>query len=396
MRWICCQLGAREHYAVPRALARHGALQLLVTDAWVRPENPIGRFRAGLRARFHPKLASADVSAPNAGSIAFELRAAGARLYGWERIIARNEWFQRVAVARLSLLELGNMPLTVMAYSYAARDILRWARSRGCRTVLGQIDPGPSEDRLVARLYEQSPTYGGQWQQPPAKYWTSWREECSLADRIVVNSAWSLKALVSEGVPENKLRVVPLAYEAPRTIFSKDYPSAFSLQRPLRVLFLGQINLRKGVGPLLEAIRLLRREPVEFTFVGSVQMPIPQDLRNEPRIHWVGAVPHERAREFYRGADLFMFPTLSDGFGLTQLEAQAWKLPVVATRFCGEVVEHGKNGWVLPEITPHSIATILRECLMDPARLQGLSDRSGFNERFEVSGIGQQWLNVFG
>ena len=35
--WICCQLGAREHYAIPRALSRVGILEALVTDAWVPP-----------------------------------------------------------------------------------------------------------------------------------------------------------------------------------------------------------------------------------------------------------------------------------------------------------------------------------------------------------------------
>ena len=35
MKWLCCQLGAREHYAIPRALFRSGMLGYLVTDAWV-------------------------------------------------------------------------------------------------------------------------------------------------------------------------------------------------------------------------------------------------------------------------------------------------------------------------------------------------------------------------
>jgi glycosyltransferase involved in cell wall biosynthesis len=72
-----------------------------------------------------------------------------------------------------------------------------------------------------------------------------------------------------------------------------------------------------------------------------------------PSVHvrWIGSVPREDAARFYRDADVFLFPTFSDGFGLTQLEAQAWKLPVIATKFCGDVVEDGKNGYLLPEIT---------------------------------------------
>lgn len=271
-RWICCQLGAREHYAVARALHLHEALDLLVTDAWITAANPLGKIKPSLRARFHADLAKASVYAPNCGGIAFELKATIVGLRNWARIIARNGWFQKMAVTRLSRMEHANSSRTIMAYSYAALEIFKLARVRGWRTVLGQIDPGPLEDRLVAKLYDENSVQRGRFERPPAPYWSSWREECALADRIVVNSLWSQECLVSEGVPAAKIRVVPLAYEIPMKTasFRREYPVIFTASRPLRVLFLGQINLRKGVGPLLDAIRLLQGEPIEFIFVGPI------------------------------------------------------------------------------------------------------------------------------
>ena len=229
-------------------------LELLVTDTWVRPKNPIGYLRPGLRTRFHSDLGSADVKASATSSLAFELRARAAGLRGWQQIMARNEWFQALATKRLSRLESRAARRTVMAYSYAAREILRLARDRGWRTVLGQIDPGPAEDRIVARLYRKSQSYADAFERPPAEYWARWREECDIADRVVVNSAWSRAALIDEGVPAGKIRIVPLAYEERRLVtpFERAYPAAFSPSRPLRVLFLGQINLRKGIELLLE------------------------------------------------------------------------------------------------------------------------------------------------
>jgi glycosyltransferase involved in cell wall biosynthesis len=162
----------------------------------------------------------------------------------------------------------------------------------------------------------------------------------------------------------------------------------------LRVLFLGQINLRKGIGPLLDAIRLLRGEPIEVSLVGPIQISIPSDLCDDPRVRWVGSVPHEHTAPFYRDADVFLFPTFSDGFGLTQLEAQAWKLPIVATKFCGNVVEDGTNGWLLPEVSACAIAATMRRCCADPARLQEFSARSALTERFALTRIGEQWLRV--
>src|SRR5207249_3038181 len=107
--------------------------------------------------------------------------------------------------------------------------------------------------------------------------------------------------------------------------------------------------------PLLDAIRSLRGEAVEFWFVGPQQVPVPVDLQDNPQVRWFGPVRRSEASRFYREADVFVFPTFSDGFGLTQLEAQAWKLPIIATRFCGNVVINGHNGWLLGDITSSEI-----------------------------------------
>ena len=284
-----------------------------------------------------------------------------------------------------------------MAYSYAAREILRLARDRGWRTVLGQIDPGPAEDRIVARLYRKSQSYADAFERPPAEYWARWREECDIADRVVVNSAWSRAALIDEGVPAGKIRIVPLAYEERRLVtpFERAYPAAFSPSRPLRVLFLGQINLRKGIELLLDSIKMLEAEPIEFTFVGPIQLSIPQHLREHPNVRWIGNIPRGNIRQFYRDADVFVLPTFSDGFGITQLEAQAWKVPVVASKFCGEVVIDGENGCVLPDMTASAIAAVLRRCRAEPAWLQQMSDCSTVGTRFDLATIGDHWLRIF-
>jgi glycosyltransferase involved in cell wall biosynthesis len=395
--WICCQIGSREHYAVARALSYHDALRLLITDAWVRPGNPLGSLSAGLQSRFHPELGEAEVYGPAVRNIAFELRARYRLQAGWPVVMARNRWFQRVALSKLSQMTAGERAPILMSYSYAAAELFAFARRRGWRTVLGQIDPGPVEEEIVSELHSNTSTQGSHWTRAPEAYWSEWRRECAFADRIVVNSSWSRAALLREGVPDDKIRVVPLAYERPpgSSDFCRRYPASFSSARPLRVLFLGQVNLRKGVEPVLNAIRLLGDEPIAFTFVGPIQIAIPEDLRNNRQVCWHGPAPRPATHQFYKDADVFLFPTFSDGFGLTQLEAQAWKLPIITTRLCGEVVAHGRNGWILPEITPQSIARTLRECLQDPSRLQAASDLGGVDARFGLAQVGREWMNVF-
>lgn len=379
--WICCQIGAREHYAIPRALHQVGKLTHLITDAWVPPHpilNQIPKpFLANLRERFHTDLAQASIKSSTVSLIGFELTQRIKKNCGWENIIARNNWFQEQVVQSLkSITSEINSPPTLFAYSYAALEILHYAKSKGWRTVLGQIDPGLVEEQIVLNECAKYPAYQSSYQAAPPKYCTSWQEECSIADRIVVNSLWSSQALQKVGVPEYKIDIIPLAYEPPKEAhsFLRTYPSTFSSERPLRVLFLGQIILRKGIAALLEAAELLRHQPIEFWLVGPQGIPKPQQC--DSRIKWIGAVSRSVTANYYKLADIFLFPTLSDGFGLTQLEAQAWKLPIIASRFCGNVVNDQVNGLLLQEVSGEAIAELLDFCLQNPEKLEALANKS--------------------
>ena len=289
--------------------------------------------------------------------------------------------------------------LIIFAYSYAARDIFRFAKQRGWKTALGQIDPGPVEEKIVADEAARVPELAGDWRPAPPEYWDNWQEECSLADHIIVNSKWSRTCLLKAGVNGEKVSVIPLAYQGTEdrgqiseVRGERQYPDRFDEQRPLRVLFLGQINLRKGVARLFDAIRQLKNEPIEFEFVGPVQVAIPPDLENNPRVRWFDVVSRGEVDSFYRKADLLILPTLSDGFGLTQLEAQAWSLPIVASRFCGEVVRDGQNGLLLENLTGETIREVLRQCVANPELLAQLAAGSG---NFEVHSLDEVSERLF-
>src|SRR5262249_2058428 len=95
-----------------------------------------------------------------------------------------------------------------------------------------------------------------------------------------------------------------------------------------------------------------------------------------------------KAVQYYRDADIFILPTLSDGFALTQLEAQTHGLPVIASRCCGEVVRDRINGIVLEEPTPDAIVAALQFCLGNPDRLAQFSENTTISERFSLSCLG--------
>ena len=374
-------------------------LGYFVTDAWVPPSSVLTKISAGrLADRFHNDLSDARVIAFNSSVILFETLVRARRLNEWKTIIARNRWFQRKVVGALK-----SQPSTLkyqpifLSYSYAALEPFRFAKLRGWKTLLFQIDPGPEEERIVSQEVARVPALAGEWHAAPADYWASWRQECDLADRIIVNSEWSREALVRGGVPSEKLTLIPLAYGTSEVGDKKfeirqvrSYPVQFTQDRPMRVLFLGQVNLRKGVARLLQAAKTLRDEPVEFWIVGPVQIANAQTAAGNARVKWFGSVSRKEAAEKYKAADVFILPTLSDGFAITQLEAQAHGLPVISSKCCGGVVENGWNGIILEEPSAACIAAAIRDCVAHPNRLQALAAVSYVQNEFTTDMLGQR------
>jgi Glycosyl transferases group 1 len=410
-KWICCQLGAREHYAIPRALFRLSVLDRLVTDAWVPPSSFLAKLSgSGLADRFHDELRDAHVMAFNSSLILFELVARARRLGEWGKIIARNRWFQQNVCSFLrsqlrkgawlprsfTLSTIDYQPI-LLSYSYTALEPFRYAKMHGWKTVMLQIDPGPEEEAIVTEEVARVAELAGDWQPAPPEYWSNWREECMLADRIIVNSEWSREGLVRGGVPVEKISIIPLAYEAPAIRSQKSqgrgarvYPARFTFERPLRVLFLGLINLRKGVARLLETARILSNEPVEFWMVGPVEIANVSTVAEAGRVKWFGPASRKQAAEFYKSADVLILPTLSDGFAITQLEAQAHGLPIIASKFCGKVVENGLNGIILEEPSAGCIAHAVHDCIASPDRLQGLALASRVDDKFTIQALANQ------
>jgi glycosyltransferase involved in cell wall biosynthesis len=139
------------------------------------------------------------------------------------------------------------------------------------------------------------------------------------------------------------------------------------------VLFLGQVILRKGIQYLIEAARLLKEEAIHFDVVGAIGISDEAVASAPSNMTFHGPVSRDRTEEFYRSADLFVLPTLSDGFALTQLEAMAHGLPVIATPNCGEVVSDGVDGLIVPASDANALAEAFQLLIQDPAKLEAMS-----------------------
>jgi len=381
MSWTAIQLGSREHYAVPLALHRVNQLEALITDAWVTSnQSALSRHLfPSLALRRNSDLPDALVKRRTLVRLATDARIKLKKLDPWRAILYRNHWFQRWAEQEVA----ASTSQTIFSYSYTARLPFLAAKKRGALCLLGQIDPGPVEHDIVEQRSAAYRHLAPSANHSPADYWTQWREEIALADRIVVNSPWSARLLQKVGVPVNKLVEIPLVYSPSSQRSRSSLPSP---QRTspvsLQALFLGSVSLRKGVGQLFEAMKILKNAPVAFIIAGALMVKVPDDISSLTNTRFLGPVDQKTAEDLYQTSDIFLFPTLSDGFGLTQLEALGHGLPIISSKNCALVIENRVTGLVLNEVSPESIAEAIMELVRDPDLLARLKANACVPDRF--------------
>jgi glycosyltransferase involved in cell wall biosynthesis len=170
-------------------------------------------------------------------------------------------------------------------------------------------------------------------------------QEYILADRIRVSSLWARKSLTRGGVRPEKIDVVsqPIdlrRFQPPRT--------RAPAKGPLRVCFVGSFDLRKGWVHLLRAVRMAGKERYTLWLVGSTGDRCSRRLLHvETDGLQVRHAPGDPTPAFH-WAEVFVLPSLEDGFGFVVAEAMACGLPVIVSDQCGaaELVRLGDNGWV--------------------------------------------------
>jgi glycosyltransferase involved in cell wall biosynthesis len=274
----------------------------------------------------------------------------------------------------------------IFSYNYYAADIFRWAKANGFTCVLGQIDAGPAAGKLVKRLAVNYGVDPALFHDHYEGYLEKWKIEVECASQIVVNSEWSKKLLVQEGVPGDRIKIIPLAFD--QKIERKKYRevSAFSDSEPLAVLFLGSLQIQKGVIEAFEAAEKLATRPVVFSFAGTLKMP-EQLLSKMPKTNctWLGFQSRAQVTELFAKNHVLLFPTHSDGFGLVQLEAMGHGVPVITSTHCGTVVKHNVNGLVLNQVSSTDIVTAINTLLDQPALLNELAAATKVGDEFSFS-----------
>ncbi len=168
--------------------------------------------------------------------------------------------------------------------------------------------------------------------------------EYKLATCIRVSSQYSKNSMVGYGVPADKIRVCPQFIDLERFTPNTE---PLSSNGPLRVAFIGSLDLRKGFVYLLRALRRLGPH-VELRIVGRTGDPWSRRLfERESRGLHVQLMPGD-PRPTLQWAEVLAVPSLEDGFGFVAGEGMASGVPVIISDQCGaaEWIDHS-TGWVV-------------------------------------------------
>ncbi len=382
LQWVVSQIGSRELYACPLSFHRRGCLKLFYTDLWCR--HFAGLFHAlpsplwRMSHRFNAALPSEKVVSFTAAMLLDELRhqllaKTKDNKQAFLRFNEIGRFFATRVADQMRRRTLNPETDAVFAFSTGALETIQLAKERGVFAVVDQLDPGRVDDEMI---HEESTRWEG-WEpfrgRAPDEFYDRLAQEWQAADMIVVNSEFSRRAIHKQGAPLEKLLVVPLAYEVEAPVTNKVVSGR---DKPLEVLWLGQIVLRKGIPYLFEAARLLLKANIRFRVAGRIGIS-ETALKSAPaNVQIIGPVVRKDAIALFQSSDVFVLPTISDGFALTQIEAMSCGLPVITTPNCGDVVTPGADGYIIPIRDPAALAEAILKLHEDRTLLQSMTDNA--------------------
>lgn len=215
----------------------------------------------------------------------------------------------------------------------------------------------------------------------------------------------SFAAEVTErlGVPRERFTIVPGAVDVSRFYPAKNYvPGA--AQDPVRLLYHGRVDRRKGSLDFLEALALLRTQNVKFAATISGIGPDYESSRElaaklKLDVRFTGYADYEAAPELYRQADVFVSPTYAEGFSNTILEAMASGLSSVSCFAVGVVdcLRDSENGLLVQPGDITALAQALRRIIEDVPLRRRLAATAleECRRTYSWEAVGRQIMDVY-
>lgn len=199
-------------------------------------------------------------------------------------------------------------------------------------------------------------------------------------DKFITSSDFSKREIVSRlGVCDKKISVI-----YPTCKFDNYYQSK-AVNGRLKILAVSSIDPRKNFKVIIEAVEHLESERFDILIAGGVGRAFKSSVSSIKNVSLLGYVSDDHLLKLYRNADIFIYPSLYEGFGIPPLEAMSQGCPVIASN-AASIPEACGNAAIYFEPSQSKNLAFIIESLCDNKELRSDLIKKGYRnlERFNI------------
>lgn len=229
----------------------------------------------------------------------------------------------------------------------------------GAVTVLQSGSTHPLTQKQL--LVEEHRRWGIDYHYPLSRHGL---DEIAEADYVIVPAELARDSFIKHGKPADRVILLPWGVDTGRLT-----PRIGNRQDSIfRVIYVGQVSIRKGIIDVLDAWQKLHWPEAELLIIGRADPITQKVLKFRPlpdRTRWL--IHSSELWKWYHESDVFIFPSIEEGSALVTYEALACGLPVITTPNAGSIVRDGEDGFVVPIRDVSALCARLEQLRRDQA-----------------------------
>lgn len=228
-----------------------------------------------------------------------------------------------------------------------------------------------------------------------------------LCDHFVSFTEQQKSLMIKRGLHFDKVSPIPHPVDTEKyspTKRDKKFWTNFNINSEIIILFAGRLSKAKGILELFEAFEILGNNYSNTSLVicgggGNLEGFVSEKTKEIKNAHYIGFLAESDLQKAYASADIGIFPSKYEGFGLVYLESMASGLPTVGVNKGGpsEIITNAFDGILLPDNSPNSIWSALDKLIKDKELRKelGKNARLTIEKKYTPEVIAKEYLNLF-